>query len=136
MNIFEQLVRDEGEVLKPYRDSRGFLTIGVGHNLDAKGISRRAVRLILEDDVADAMADLQRALPWCEQLDDARRGVLINMTFNMGIGGLLTFKRFLAHMKAGEWAAAAREILESEYAKQVGSRAKRMAIQTITGVWQ
>jgi len=135
VTLVEQLVRDEGEVLRPYRDSRGFLTIGVGHNLDAKPISRRASRVILEDDIADAVADLHHALPWAALLDEARQGVLVNMTFNMGLGGLLTFKKFLAAMQAGQWPAAAREILESEYAKQVGERAKRLAIQTLTGVW-
>src|SRR5690349_23604373 len=61
-NIYEQLERDEAKRNRPYRDSVGKLTIGVGHNLDDKPISDRAVRVILEDDVADARRDLQTAL--------------------------------------------------------------------------
>src|SRR5690349_7302499 len=105
-NIYEQLERDEAKRNRPYRDSVGKLTIGVGHNLDDKPISDRAVRVILEDDVADARADLYAHLPWTKTLSEPRQAALLNMCFNMGIGGLLTFKNALAAMKAGNWTLA------------------------------
>jgi lysozyme len=64
-----QLYVDEGLRLKPYRDTVGHLTIGIGHNLDAKPISNRAADVILEDDIADVLKDLDRAIPLWRQLD-------------------------------------------------------------------
>jgi lysozyme len=101
MDLYEQLTRDEGEKLKMYKDSRGILTIGIGHNLEAKAISKRASQVIFEDDVNDAKRELAEKLPWTSNLDDARLGVLINMTFNMGVRGLMAFEKMLAHVKAG-----------------------------------
>jgi len=134
-NIYEQLERDEAKRNRPYRDSVGKLTIGVGHNLDDKPISDRAVRVILEDDVADARRDLQTALPWVECLSEPRQAALLNMCFNMGVGGLLTFKCALAAIKEGNWDKAAAEILHSKYAEQVGPRAHRVIQQLKEDRW-
>lgn len=134
-NIYEQLERDEAIKTSPYRDSVGKLTIGVGHNLDDKPISRRAVRVILEDDVADARRDLETALPWVTRLSEPRQGVLLNMCFNMGIGGLLTFKKALTAIQLGSWDVAAAEILHSKYADQVGPRAHRLIQQLKEDKW-
>lgn len=136
MNIYEQLIRDEGDRPFPYRDSEGKLTIGVGHNLDAKGLSARVRRMIMEEDVEDATRELYEALPWAKDLSEPRRGALINMSFNMGIGGLLTFKNTLQAIKEGRWEDARTGILTSKYAKQVGPRAHRLAKQIVTDKWQ
>ncbi len=135
-NIVDQLLRDEGEVLTPYRDSMGYLTIGVGHNLDAKPISARASRVILEDDIMDTITDIAAHVPSASALSPVRYAVLINLAFNVGIQGLLGFRKMLAALQAGDYAEAARELLDSKYATQVGARAKRLAVQLETGVWQ
>lgn len=135
MDIYEQLTRDEGKRNGPYRDSVGKLTIGVGHNLDDKPISDRAVQVILADDVKDAKYDLFKSLPWAKDLSEARQGALINLVFNMGIGGLLAFKHALDAMQSGDWHKAAAELLDSKYAKQVGPRAHRVAQQLVEDRW-
>ena len=136
MNLKEQLIRDEGIVLKMYQDTVGKWTIGVGHNLDDKPISRRAAEIILEDDINDSIASLKTKLPWTEQLDEVRKAVLINMAFNMGIGGLLAFKKMLTACKSGNFKLAAKEMLDSKWKDQVGQRAFRLAKQMETGEWQ
>jgi lysozyme len=136
MTIVEQLTRDEGVRLKPYRDSVGKLTIGIGRNLDDKGISLAEAQLFLQDDIRDVQAELQKALPWVYQLDDARRGVLENMAYNMGVGKLLGFHDTLSFIQKGQYDNAATAMLHSLWAKQVGVRATRLAEQMRTGVWQ
>lgn len=131
-----QLRRDEDERAKPYQDTRGKLTIGVGHNLTDKPISQRAIDMILDDDVNDVTASLDAVLPWWRSLDEARQGVLANMAFNLGVAGLLQFRNTLALVKAGDYAAAAQEMLNSEWAKEVGPRALRLAQQMRSGAWQ
>lgn len=134
-NIYDQLIRDEDRRNRPYRDSVGKLTIGVGHNLDDKPISNRAVRVILEDDVADARGELLTALPWADKLSEPREAALINMCFNMGLGGLLTFKKMLTAVQEERWEDVRTEILTSKYAQQVGPRAHRVAQQLVEDRW-
>ena len=151
MDIFQQLTRDEGTKRDKdgyhiaYKCSGGFWTIGKGHNLDANpipGITKDSrltdaqADAILRDDVAKVEQQLQRNLPWVTRLDDARKGVLINMAFNLGIGGLLTFKNTLARVAEGDYTAAARGMLASKWATQVGARATRLAKQMETGARQ
>ena len=129
----DQLVRHEGLRLKPYRDSVGKLTIGVGRNLDDVGIARDEALYMLANSIAAARADLQKNLPWVAGIDERRRDVLINMTFNMGIGGLLKFKNTLALVQAGKYDEAADAMLQSKWAEQVGDRAKELAAIMRTG---
>jgi len=122
------LIQDEGRRLKPYRDSVGKLTIGVGRNLDDVGISDTECWTMLTNDIARVSATLDAKLPWWRQLDDDRQNVLANMTFNMGIGGLLGFAHFLVALKAGDYEEASKQMLDSEWARQVGDRAIRLAV--------
>jgi|SRR5581483_8811785 len=136
MNLIDQLIRDEGVRLKPYRDQVGKLTIGVGRNLDDVGISELEAEWLLHNDISRAEDALLQALPWAKDLDEVRRSALINMAFNMGIGGLLGFKNTLAAIQEGRYNDAADGMFESKWATQVGPRAHRLALQIKTGEWQ
>jgi lysozyme len=133
--LMRQLTRDEGMRLKPYSDSVGKLTIGVGRNLTDCGISGEEAQFLLEADVRKAAADVEKYLPWALALDQARLGALINCAFNLGIGGLLKFRHALEALQAGNYGAAAEQLLDSEWASQVGPRAVRIAEQIKTGSW-
>lgn len=135
MDIREQLIRDEGFRLAPYRDTEGLLTIGVGRNLDGVGLYPDEVEYLLNNDIARAKNDVLTALPWAAGLHEARLGVLVNMRFNMGMRRLLGFRKLLEAAERGDWAAAANEMLDSKWAKQVGDRATRLAEQMLEGVW-
>jgi len=135
MDIFTQLRRDEDVRYKPYTDTVGKLTIGCGRNLTDVGISPDEAQLMLENDVSKSVGALEAQFPWFSNLDDARRGVLINMAFNMGIHGLLQFKNTLGLIQVGQYAQAADAMLESKWAEQVGPRAHRLSEQMRTGEW-
>jgi len=134
-NIFQQLLSDEGVVLHPYHDSRGFLTIGAGHNLDAKPISHIAALVILNDDINDAKLELIARWPWMLTIGDARLGAFVNLVFNLGIAGVAGFKKAIAAAQAGQWDTVSAEILNSVYATQVGNRATRIAQQLRENRW-
>ena len=122
--IKAQLVRHEGLRLKPYRCTAGKLTIGIGRNLDDRGISRKEAYAMLERDIQDCEQWLIDKIPEIyNNLDEVRQSVLLNMCFNLGIKGLLEFKNTLAFVKAGDWERAAKGMLASKWAKQVGMRA-------------
>ena len=131
--LVAELRRDEGVRYEPYDDTVGVKTVGVGHNLQAKPLgliyplTDEEVDRILLLDIADTLEDLDDRLPWWRELSDVRQRVLANMAFNLGIGGLLDFRKMLAAAKSGRYEDAAREMLASKWARQVGDRAKRLA---------
>jgi lysozyme len=128
-----QLRLHEGERLKPYRCTAGKLTIGVGRNLEDRGITAEEAAYLLANDISREERELLRALPWVAKLDEVRQRVLLDMSFNMGLGTLLTFKRTLAAVHAGQYQQAAAMMLESRWAGQVGERAQRLSRMMATG---
>lgn len=136
MTIEEQLRRDEGVRLKPYKDTVGKLTIGIGRNLDDVGISLEEAEIMLANDISKVDAKLKAALPWTDRMDRIRYAVLENMAFNMGVAGLLEFRQTLALIEDGKYAEAAKEMLNSHWAKQVGDRAIRLSLQLDSGEWK
>lgn len=127
VSLKDQLILHEGMKLKPYQDTVGKTTIGVGRNLDDRGISMHEAMFLLDNDIQAVENDLDRHLPWWRSLSEARQLVLADMTFNLGIGRLLGFKNTLAAMQTGDYEAAARGMLASKWAGQVGKRAQRLA---------
>jgi len=122
-----QLVIDEGLRLKPYKDTVGKTTIGVGRNLDDVGISKSEAMSLLGADIDRVVAQLDATFPWWRNMTDARQQALANMTFNLGIEKLKGFKNTLAAMQSGDYAAAANGMRSSLWARQVGARAERLA---------
>ena len=138
MDLKSQLLRDEGVVRHAYEDSLGFTTIGVGRLIDARrggGLRDSEIDFLLHNDIAEKTAQVLAALPWASKLSETRRAVLINMAFQLGINGLLKFKRALGSIEAGQYSEAAMEMLDSLWAQQTPERAKRLAKQMTTGEW-
>ena len=131
--LIRQLVFHEGIRLKPYRDTVGKLTIGVGRNLDDVGISGEEARHLLANDIARTEAAMIQALPWVTTLDPIRYRVLLDMAFNMGVGGLLGFKKMLAAASVADWPQTVLEMFDSKCATQVGQRAHTLAKMIRTG---
>jgi lysozyme len=138
-NLESQLRLDEQEVLHAYQDHLGFWTIGVGRLIDKRkggGISREEAALLLRNDIQRITAAIERELPWYDNLDPARQGVLLNMAFQMGVGGLLSFRNTLKLIKERKYDEAAAAMLQSKWATQTPERARRLAEQIQTGEWQ
>jgi lysozyme len=131
--LIDQIRLHEGSRSKPYKDTVGKLTIGVGRNLDDVGLFDDEIELLLINDLKRFERSLDKSLPWWRDLDEVRQRVILDMCFNMGLGGLLGFKNTLAKIKAHDWAGARRGMLQSKWAKQVGARATRLADMMLTG---
>lgn len=121
------LRRDEGVRLKPYRDTVGKLTIGVGRNLDDRGISNDEAEFLLAEDVKLVLAEIRIKFPWVLNETQNRQRAFANLLFNLGSTRLGKFKNTLAHWAAGQHQKAADGIRNSLYATQVGARAERIA---------
>ncbi len=127
------LRRDEGIELFPYEDTEGITTIGVGRNLQDVGITKEEAFMMLENDIKAVIVQIQLMLPWAKDLNEPRKRALVNMGFNLGVGGLLKFKKMLKNLEEKRWKWAAFQALDSKWADQVGDRAKRIAKILETG---
>jgi len=124
----KRLREKEGLRLKPYQDDTGNLTIGYGHNLSANGISWAVAARLLEEDVYHA-SDHYFSLPKeiQEQLNHARRRVIVELIFWLGFKGLLHFEMMLAAIKDGDFEKAADELMDSKIGKMYTTRTKELA---------
>ncbi|TDO96677.1 glycoside hydrolase family protein [Marinomonas balearica] len=129
LELSEQLIRHEGMKTTPYLCSAGKLTIGVGRNLMDNGINVDEALYLLSNDIDEVQSQLENHLPWISDLPENRKMVLINMAFNLGVGGLLTFKNMLAALKRHDLELVEHEMLDSLWAEQVGHRADELAAQ-------
>ena len=134
-SLVEQLKRHEGFRSKPYIDSVGKATIGYGRNLDDVGLSRKEAVDLLYNDISLARNAVLTNISVARRLNSARLDALTNMAFNLGITRLLKFRKFLAALDLGDFVEAEVQMLDSLWAKQVGSRAIELGRQMRTGYY-
>jgi len=127
MGLKEDLIRDEGERLKPYVDTVNKTTIGVGRNLTDRGITHEEAMFLLDNDIEIVQKTLAKECPWLKTCPEPIQRGVANMAFNLGWPRLSHFTKMLGALQAGLWGNAATEVLQSVYATQVGNRAQRIA---------
>jgi lysozyme len=130
------LIRHEGLRLKPYLDTKKKLTIGVGRNLDDVGITRDEAWALLNNDIARVRREVKRAFPWFSKVNPVRKDVVLNMVFNLGLQRFRGFRKAIAAIKAQDWDEAARQMLDSRWASQVGRRARELAAMMRRGKYE
>lgn len=121
------LIRHEGLKLLPYKCTAGKLTLGVGRNIEDRGISKETAMQMLDEDIEICLNELMERLNYFETLPTEVQETLVNLCFNMGISRLMKFQLMLGAMEAGQYELAAKELLDSRYARQVGKRAEELA---------
>jgi lysozyme len=128
----------EGLRLMMYRDTKGILTIGYGHNLQARPITKRAAQAILEDDMEATEDELLALFPWVVELDPVRQMAVFDMAYNMGANKLKNEfstppNGSMCRIERGEFAAAGTQLRQSKWYDDVGSRAERVIRMLETG---
>jgi lysozyme len=147
-DLIEKLIIAEGLRLQVYKDTLGIDTIGIGRNLEDRGITKEeladldipTIEHVYEYGITEADAvylatndvqiveeELVRAHPCVDRLDSVRQLILIDMAFNMGVPRLCKFKKMWAAVECGDYPTAAKEMLDSRWAKQVKGRATKLA---------
>jgi len=130
--IEEQLILHEGLRTTVYRCPAGYLSIGVGRNLEKKGISVEEALLLLRNDITEITSRLE-VYDWFVSLDPIRQKVIIDMVFNLDISGFLAFRRMITALQAGDYERAAYEMANSRWYRQVGQRGIRLERMMRTG---
>jgi len=134
------LIEDEGLEQFPYMDccgkswrmcvckDKGFLTVGIGRNLDTVGISENESLGLVINDIKNMTIQLERYFPWFSKLNTPRRIVIVCMAFNMGMQKLKTFTKMIKCIESQDFASAAKEMTNSKWALDVKQRAIRLAV--------
>ena len=141
----EQLILHEGLKLNAYKCPADKWTIGVGRNLEANPLSEEEMLEVLKKSGITkdmAMYWLEREIrqvkrklanyEWYTSQSEIRRRVLIDMAFNLGVSGLLSFQNMIGALEVGNYEVAAEEMLDSRWAEQVGKRAERLSLMMET----
>jgi lysozyme len=151
--LIQKLIEHEGLVLQVYQDTLGIDTIGIGRNLEDRGLSDNELEemgitldhvyefgiteadavLLAENDVEIVEDELLRAHPCVDGLDAVRQLVLIDMAFNMGVPRLCKFKKMWAAIHNEDFTVASKEMLDSRWANQVKSRSTKLAHAMYSG---
>ena len=159
-SLEEQLILHEGLRLEPYLCPAGYWTIGVGRNLETKGltgfeqvyifgrdsmsrlevierlkeqgITTEQAMWLLANDISECIKDL-KTFTWFDQLDDVRAKVVIDMRFNLGAAEFRKFRKMIAALERDDYDTAADEMVNSAWYHQVGTRARRLVKMMRTG---
>jgi len=124
VTVKRRIRKDEGIRYRPYKDSEGILTVGVGRNLEAVEFRANEVELMFENDFSDAEEQASTLACW-SKLNPPRQGVLVEMTFRLGFNGLRKFKKMLAALTRRDYTEACVQVLDSKMASrdaELGSR--------------
>jgi len=133
LKLKQLLISHETYKQFPYIDTTGHLTIGIGRNLNDRGISTSEAFYLLDDDIVYFTGKLNHFLKFFSQLDENRQIALVDLCFNVGVQGFLNFKQMILALEAGDYHRAADEMLNSKWADQVGERATTLANIVRTG---
>ena len=153
--LLDQLVLHEGLELLPYKDSLGIDTIGIGRNLEHRGLSeaelahigkdisdicewgitKEQAYYLAENDIKIVEEEVCKAHPCVVELDEIRQRVIIDMAFNMGVPRLNKFVKMWKAIDEQDFAEAKVQMLDSRWANQVGNRAVRLSNAMETGEW-
>jgi len=131
--VRQMLIKDEGLRLKPYRCTAGKLSIGVGRNIEDKGISEKEAVFLLGNDISECVDDLSSLFDDFLQLPENIQHVLINMRFQLGPKGFRGFRMMIKAVKAADWPEMIRQMKDSSWYVQTPNRANRL-IRLVEGL--
>jgi len=125
MTIEDYISENEAVRLRPYIDTVGKLTIGVGRNLDDNGLSLDEVEYLLKNDIKRCKVELEDIFEDFVDFPENVKLVLIDMVFNLGVTRFLGFKKMIGALKIPDYKLAAKEAKDSKWCRQVGVRCEK-----------
>lgn len=153
--LVKMVALHEGIVLNVYQDHLGINTVGIGRNLDDRGITdgellfmNKTIDDVYDDglteeeayylcmnDIAIVEKELLDSKPIVNQLSAVRQMVLVDMAFNMGVPRLRLFKNMWMAIEKVNYPLACEEMIDSRWASQVGNRAMKLSLAMKNGEW-
>ena len=118
--------RHEGRRHLAYEDHLGNVTVGVGRNLDGKGLTDNEIDILLVNDLVQCFDDLSN-FRWFSDATTQQQAALIDWRFQLGGAGIRKFKNTFKYLEAGDYHQAATEMLNSVWANQTPNRAHEIS---------
>jgi len=146
MNLLVEWIKfEEGFRDRPYRDTLEVRTVGYGRNLvthplpqrnwSSDPCTREEAEEWLRDELADMFSRLRERRPVIETLDPVRSAALMNMCYQLGVAGVLGFRKMWGAVEDEDFAGAAVAAENSRWARQTPNRARRVCRALETGIW-
>jgi lysozyme len=130
--LVDNIKEHEGFIGKPYRDHLGFLTIGFG-TLIERGITREEGTALLKIRLNDTINQILKIQPVTYELTAERQDVLFEMGYQLGVTGIMKFKKMWAALEDADYREAAAQMLDSKWYTQTPNRAKKLAARMERG---
>jgi lysozyme len=132
-DVKERIKQHEGFNNRVYKDSLGKKTIGYGHLVlptdsfkDSEYYETSVLNDLFEQDFQNALDQAQKLLDGYN-LPDKAIGVVVEMIFQLGIGGVSKFKMMLTALMAQDYDNAANQMLRSEWHEQSPKRCEELS---------
>ena len=135
----EELANDEGCKYEVYHDHLGYPTFGIGHLITdddpecgasvGTEVSSDRVQEAFDSDIESVLSDCERLYVQIEHLPEEVQLIIANMMFNMGYTRLSKFNGMKRGVDARDWEAAADEMVDSKWYRQVSRRADRLVVR-------
>tara|TARA_Y100001963_G_scaffold112308_1_gene155449 strand:- start:7341 stop:7778 length:438 start_codon:yes stop_codon:yes gene_type:complete len=131
--LMNRIKKHEGFVNKIYKDSLGKATIGFGHLItkydkfeDGKEYSKEELEYVFKDDFNNALAHANSLMDGLN-LHQETKNVIVEMVFQLGVGGVGKFKKMWEALRHQDYNKASKEMLDSRWAKQTPRRAEELS---------
>ena len=129
----EEIKLHEGFVPRTYADSLGKKTIGYGHLCvepeqwdDDKEYTKEELNVVFEKDFNEALKNAEHLIGE-RSINDTAKEVIIEMVFQLGIGGVGKFKKMWSALDNEDYGEASFQMMDSLWAKQTPNRAEKLS---------
>ena len=126
-DLLKKIKEHEGFRSRVYKCTEGYDTIGYGFAIKDLELDEDIAEEILLRKLEKLIKRIRDKFDWLDTVPHEVQGVLVNMSYQMGVTGVSKFKNALKHMRNGEWNKAADEMLLSRWYKQTPKRAKELS---------
>ena len=126
-DLIDSIKKHEGYRSKVYKDSLGIDTIGYGFAIKDLELDEDICDIILDRKIKELATRVNRTFSWYRYMPQAIRDVVMNMCYQLGVGGFSKFRKTISFLQNKQFHDASEEMLDSLWARQTPNRAKELS---------
>ena len=126
-DLIDSIKKHEGYRSKVYKDSLGIDTIGYGFAIKDLELDEDICDIILDRKIKELATRVNRTFSWYRYIPQAIRDVVMNMCYQLGVGGFSKFRKTISFLQNKQFHDASEEMLDSLWARQTPNRAKELS---------
>ena len=127
MCLINSIKEHEGFVAIVYKDSLGIDTIGYGFAIKDLELDEDICSMILERKLENLICRVDNKFSWYKFMPQEIKDVVIEMCYQLGVGGFSKFKKTISYLQNKQWEDASIEMLDSLWARQTPNRAEELS---------